>query len=161
MPEQPTYHELKVELAVMTERIERVEEARQLQATEYARRLEDLNHAAKRLEDARVADKADFARLSSFDAFQKVIDQFVRDQRDLHEKIQVQLAQTLALSEYERRHNELIGKISNCVPKEQFDAWKETVTEARGRSSVMSMLFAAGSSVFVGLIVGLILHYTK
>ena len=127
-----------------------------------------MNHAAKRLAD----DKANYFSMPAAVALTKAFDEFVREQRISHEKMADVLSRSVTWVDYERRHKELSDKITEVLPRAQFEQsqkdlmlWRDgvaaTLSEAKGRATVIAATYGVGSAIVVGLIVGIILHFIK
>ena len=153
---------------VLSERIHRIEKAQDVQIAELARRLDELNHAAKRLAD----DKMNYFSIPAAEQFQRAVEVFMQAQRDVNSKLSTGIVDCIRKNEYADKHSDLAARIAEALPRIMFEqaqkenhAWRDsisaTLNEARGRQAVVALLFGTGSSVVVGLVVGFILHWAK
>lgn len=118
------------------------DEARKLQAAEYSRRLDELNHAHERS----VADRALFLSHDSFE-------QFRREYVARHDSLTAQVMTTLPKDVFEQEQRGL-------------HAWRDqinqTMNEWRGRAQSMAIVASIISSLMGGVIVLALNHlFTK
>jgi len=142
--------------------------ATQVRSVEIERRLTELNHAARKAAE----DKLAFLTIAAFEQFQKSYEQFLRDYREAHQILVTGLFSALPKIDYESRHSDLVSKIGEALPRTAFEqaqeelmTWRDgvaqTLSQAKGSAIVLAAIFGIASSIAGGLIVGILVHLWK
>ena len=153
---------------MLAEKLSGLEREHKVHVKEVDRRLAELNHAAQKAAE----DKLAFFTIAAFQQYQIRMDEFQKDYRIEHQAIVSGVSNAMPRESYEIRHAELIAEMTKALPRQMFDqsqkdliTWREavaeTLAEAKGRATIMAALFGVGSSIAVGLFVGLVLHFWK